>query len=581
MNLSKITCLMAGLSLLTACATTTTNTTPTPSANAKDALASAVKSQMYRSFGYQTDVYVSNHARRDGLANAPTPSDTLSEQQCNKAHDDAYVALLKKAQAKQGNGKDLTSYADKHYADEQKTIKSDYQACLTAVFGSVVHYEPFDFDGFYQAHHALSADEKAQAFLGVSSVHVAVQSATSQDETPQDTELDAKKAKLLDAYLLQPSHISVMGSYHPLKGQITALPTLQYEAKNLHLSVNQPILLDIKAGGVYLWADNFALANSQFLDKNLGDKWKNKWLFLPFNDGSLPDDFFKDFTKAYLDAKKESFLATPNDSFVWVNADSLAGVPYLADNLPKATFDTMMATPRIIKNELGTKDKAYRDYVFADVLYNTIIKKYPDLALEQVLGYNPNTMERDIIDGESVITVRNADDGTPAEETLNGNKMNARFFAIMFLSSLNQKVQGYYYALDENQNAPAETAQDGTPSLVYYGIDGNKISWINHRYPLQKQLNDLKLDSLQKQGDFTKKLANTPMVVDVFTKIHQDEKQTQAFSRLPSHLQTPTADNTVNVLEYKDEFLKSLQSSDDKYLQTLMGLVFGATDEPN
>lgn len=570
MTLQKMTCLMVGASFLTACATTSpiTHDNPTPSAmSAKDSLASAVKSQLYHSFGYQTDVYVSNHAHRDELANAPQDDGVPTENDCNKTHDDAYVALLKKARDEQG-GKKLDEYLKKNYSQEQQAIKSAYQTCITAVIGDKDGYEPFDFDAFYQQYHALNADEKAQAFLTDTAAHVVAQMAIDEvenDENSTDHALNAKKAELLNAYLLQSGRVSVMGSYHPLKGYMTALPSVQYNAKNLHFSVNQPIHIDIKAGGIYLWADNFALANSQFLDKNLGDKWQNKWLFLPLNDGSLPDDFIKDLTQAYLTAKKESFLVTPNESFDWVSADSLKGVPFLADNLPQATFATMTTTPRIIKNELSAKDKAYRNYVFAEVLYNTIIKKYPDLALEQLLGYDLQTMERDIVDGESVVTVRNADkpqndeSATPQEP-----KINARFFAVMFLSNLNQQVQSYYHSLDE-QNATQDDVDNdtGTPSLVYYGIDGGRVSWVSQRYYLKNQ------------GRLTKKLSDVPMMVDVFTKIHQDASQTKAFARLPSHLQTPNASNSINLLDYKDEFLKNIQSGNNKYLQTLMGLVFG------
>lgn len=578
MTLQKMICLMVGASLLGACATTSPispiqnshsqDSAPTPSVSAKDTLASAVKSQMYHSFGYQTDVYVSNQARRELSVQ---DDDTPSENACNQAHDDAYVALLKQARQAHGSREDLEGYLDKNYSKEQHAIKTQYQTCMKKVFDSTPAYEPFDFDAFYQEYHALDTDQKAQVFLESAVVGMAEKTAAEVAEyassNKSQDELDVKKAKLLDAYLLQPSHVSVMGSYHPIKGYITALPTAQYNAKNLHISINQPIHIDIKAGGIYLWADNFALANSQFLDKSLGDKWHNKWLFLSLNDGSLPKDFVQDFAKAYMTAKKESFLVTPKDSFEWVSADNLKSVPFLADNLPQATFATMSATPRIIKNELSAKDKAYRDYVFADVLYNTIIKKYPDLALEQALGYNPNTTERDIVDGESVITVRNADQSDD-KDALKEPKLNARFFAVMFLSSLNQKVQGYYHNLQEPN---LKTDQADTPSLVYYGMEGGKISWISQRYPLQKQLNDE-----WQQGKFAKTLSDVPMVVDVFTKIHQDASQIKAFARLPNHLQMPNADNSVNLLDYKDEFLKNLQQGNDKYLQTLMGLVFGA-----
>lgn len=547
----KLTGVMATLALLSACATTTSTTAPqsTPVTNmpAKDALASAVKSQLYHSFGYHTSVYVSNEAHRQATDTQEEPS----IKGCEDTHDDAYVALLKKAHQEKGKTADVT----KDYPNESKAIKSAYQACMSQIEAEQGAYQTFDFDEFYQATHQMSDEERASRFLTDGTAHVVLQSVGEQDaKNDKDPALELKKAKLLDAYLLKPSHISISGRYHPLKGQFTALPSIQYDAKNLYLSVNQPMLVDIKAGGIYLWADNFALANSQFLDKQLGDKWHNKWLFLPFNDGSLPEDFAKDFAKAYLNAKKESFLVLPNDSFVWAKADELASVPYLSNNLPSTTLSLMTNTPRIIKSEISAKDKTYQDYVFYDELYNTITKKYPDLAIEQTFG-NPNTIEREIVDGESVITVRNAQN--KSEEPPVEFKMNAKMLMTIWLSGINLKSQTYY-----GNTVDAETKDDQkTPMVTYYGLQDNKLAWLSQRYHLDKQL---------KGGQFTK-LGSEPMVVDVFTQIHQDPNKVKSFDSLPA----PTEQNSINLLTYKDEFLKNLKDSDDQYLQTILGLFLG------
>lgn len=558
MNLPKIAYLMMGLGLLSACATkhAPTSVTPPVSVSAKDSLASAVKSQFYRSFGYQTDIYVSNHAHRERLADTPMPTDDTTAQSCETRHDDAYVALLKKAYGEKGKQLDLST----EYLDEQKAIKSTYQACMAMIDDKKSQYEPFDFDAFYQESHALSADEKEAMFLGSATAHVALQTAFDDEQDEPDPVLEAKKAKLLDAYLLQPSHVSVSGHYQPLKGQFSVLPSVQYHAKNLHLSVNQPVQFDLNAGGVYLWADNFALANSQFLDKNLGDKWHRKWLFLPFNDGSLPNDFAKEFVKAYLNAKKESFLTTPSDDFRWIGADELKGVPYLSDSLPAPTLALMASTPKIIQSKLSAKDKAYSDYVFYEVLYNAITKKYPDLAIEQIMGYNIQTMERDIIDGESVITVRNAE--RTADTELSEPKMNAKMLMAVWLANINQKVQAYYASQDPDH----PQMDDQRPVITHYGLDGGKLSWVSQRHYLETQL---------KGGQFTKVLSDEPMVIDVFTKIHQNPSQVKTFGHLPA----PTAQNSINLLTYKDEFLNNLKSGNDKYLQAMLRLILGEQDE--
>lgn len=547
----KLTGVMVTLALLNACATTNTNiiaqSTPATNVPAKDALASAVKSQLYHSFGYDTRVYVSNEAHRQATETAEQAQPSLKH--CENTHDDAYVALLKKAHQEKGKHVDVA----KDYPQESKAIKSAYKACVADIEAERGAYQTFDFDGFYQQTQGASDEERSDYFLTESTTHVILQAGEHDAEDDKDPALELKKAKLLDTYLLKPSQLSISGRYHPLKGQFTALPSIQYDAKNLYLSVNQPMLVDIKAGGIYLWADNFALANSQFLDKRLGDKWHNKWLFLPFNDGSLPEGFAKDFAKAYLNAKKESFLALPNDSFVWTKADELAGVPYLSNNLPSTALSLMTNTPRIIKSEISAKDKSYQDYVFYDELYNAITKKYPELAMEQVFG-DPHTVERDIIDGESVIAVRNAE--SKQEAPVSEMKMNAKMMMSIWLSSANMKAQIY-------AGGQTDVTQDEqkTPLVTYYGLQDNKLAWLSQRYHLDKQL---------KGGQFTK-LGNEPMVVDVFTQIHQDPNKVQSFDSLP----VPTEQNSVNLLTYKDEFLAHLKNSDDQYLQTILGLFLG------
>lgn len=554
--------------VMTGCATVspafknTTNPMPTETAGtSKETLSKALTSQLRSSFSYRTDVYVSNQIRRDALDKATDEQLSALDdatQACEHAHDTAYVALLKVAKA------DDLLIDDKKYKEQTDKIKNDFLACQIERRKT----QEFDVDDLYQEFDgeddevlAQKLDEKLTDWLS-----------SNQSDNGNYTALDAKKAKLLDAYLLKPSQISVVGRYEPLKGFASALPMFDYSSKNLTLSINQPIYVDLKAGGIYLWADNFALANSQTLDKQLGDKWKDKWLFVPFNDGSLPDDFAKNFIKAYVDAKKESFIVQPESSFVAVSPKDLHALPFWTTNLPKHQQDIINNTPTIIQNALTASELAYKNYVFADRLYNSLSDAYPELTAPE-----PTFDEREIVDGESVIHVVSADASADEEEqTL---QINSRFMMTAFLAYLQNNVEAYYANLSAEQGETSETSETNeadepspyTPS-TYYGIKNGKISWLSHRhYPTQSLATGQLAKSTLSESE--------PLIVDAFTQISQNVKDMGEFSRLPTAVQTPNATNSINVFEYKDDLLERLKSGDDKYLKMLSDLVLGTTAE--
>ena len=99
--------ILAAAGVLTACASTSPNlASPQPSIDAQAALGQAVKSQMYSSFSYQTDFYVSNQlqvkhletASPEQLAAADNPND-----RCEHEHDQAYVALLNRTDVQEAD----------------------------------------------------------------------------------------------------------------------------------------------------------------------------------------------------------------------------------------------------------------------------------------------------------------------------------------------------------------------------------------------------------------------------------------------------------------------------------------------
>lgn len=536
--------------LLSACATTkspeTNPTTPVQSHHVtaqyddpKEALQEAIQSQLRTSFSYQTDVYVSNQIRREALANA-TPEQLASHddmtEKCNIEHDEAYVALLKTVKADEGE------IGDDKYKEQKAQIKKDFLSCQKNLVAE---------DNIF----ALAEDNEAWASgetlekLMEASRNMADMADNAKAYDSNHTVLDAKKATLVHEYLIKPTHVAMVGNYEPLKGVISALPSMEYHAKNLKFYLNQPIYVDLRAGGIYLWADNFALANSQALDKTLGDKWKDKWLFLPINDGSLPDTFTKDFIQAIKEAQKERFLALPTQNF----GQGMTALPF-ADNLPADKQALIKGTPHVITITSNPKDKAYADYVFKDNLYNTIVAKYPMLAPQDI-----NHEERDIIDGESTIHVRNVDTTSEDEETKPA--FNSRFFMAVLMTGLQNQVLAYQ---DELANPEGDEKTSKYAPVTHYGLNGGKLAWLHQRYyptPAKAQafIND-----------------DEPLLVDVFTKIMPHQSIT--FEQLPPALQRPTADNAVNLFDYRDELQKALEKSDDKYLGILSNLLFGQSE---
>lgn len=565
--------LMVAMSVaLTACATTNLSSSPQAAqqVEAKSTLETALSSQLRSSFSYRTDVYISNAKRRQYLENADIQPPVYDEyERCERTHDDEYVALLKQAY------NESLDVNDAKYEGARNQIMQTYKDCLKeqANREKSSTYVPFDFDSFYQNYKDADSETQASAFMSEIEAHITSQQEVSAEPEKRYTALDVKKAQLLSAYALEPTHVSVVGSYEPLKGKFTALPTLEYRAPNISLAVRQPLYMDIKSGGVYLWADNFAYANSQVFDKRLGDKWQNKWLYVPLNDGSLPEGFAKDLVRAYIDAKKQSFLSLPKSGFAVVNAGDVASLPFVADNLPADKMALINNTPLIIRDNNDSSAQAYRDYVFYDTLYQEMTKKYPMLTVEPDYSF----YERQIRDGESAVDVVNAESATPTT-TDEKRKLNSKFLMQVLFNYYGRKVGEYYsdLAAGQYQQNATETAtkqtlidaaattsetQDAEAPIWYYGINQGKISWVHGRYHTVP----------------SKKVAaateESMLLTDVFTQIFPSAQAVDEFSRLPADVRTPNASNSVNVFEYKDELLKRLESSDDDISMVLRYLL--------
>lgn len=539
----------------------------------KEAVAHAVQSQLQSSFSYQTTVYVSNQHHYK----APTTKSPAA-QSCEEIHDAAYVEMLKARRVQQPSSldnSDMTAAAAADaaaaaaaWAAEQAgmelKIKNDYLACTSAYLG-MNDYQSFDFQAFYQDNRHLDSQTLYKTLGESMSAHIANQAVTTESadadttKVAQPTKLDAKKAELLHEYLFKPTKLTMQGNYQPLSGVFTALPSATYDAKNLHLSVNQPLYVDLKAGVLYLWADNFALANSRLVDKNLGEQWKNKWLAIALNDGSLPDDFAKDFIKAYLHAKKESFAVLEDASFVAVDAKAVLEMPYFSQNVDTDTKNLIAQSGQIIQSSPSSKAYAYSRYVFAETLLNEITGKYP-LFFDTTADHH-----HAIVDGESRIYVDQAN--TVADEkTQQSNPtttLNSKKFITLILTVLQNQVYDYYDNLAVGSDN--HQANDHTP-IWHYGMNHGRINWLHQRHYVVKP----PVAAISPSFD-------EPVAIDTITIVRP--RADHEFERLPKSVRTPDANNSVNLFDYGNELIERLQSGDDQYRQVMLQLLIGMGDD--
>lgn len=530
---------LAGLiATLTACASSPISTSINQT-NPQQALAKVLQSQMYTSFGYQTNLYLGNQIREQALANA-TPEELNASDNpllaCEDTHRQAYIHLAKK-QLEQGVplsqiDDDLPEFAQ---------IFAQYQACIQEQYA----WLDDDPETEQTAQTLESFEQDWQSESGATAWQ-------SSDDHHQHTQLDQKKSQLFKEYLINSSNFTISGNYQPLLGRLTILPAMDYTRTNIHAHLNQPIFVDLKQGILYLWADNVAMIASQMLDKELGDGWKDKWLAIPLNDGSLPDDFGKNLFKFIADAKKQSHQSLPSQAFSWVSPEQVLNTPYLMENLPADKQAIIRHTPTILQSSPSQADKDYARYLFADTLYQSIVQAYPELIDDYVMP------DRQIAEGDSVIDVIHINKTNTNPETK--NKLNSKMLVNVMLASLNMISNGYQANLHNTNEMEASPFRP----ISHYGLQGNQLRWIHHRQYMSGAVLQGRASHVLSQQE--------PLMIDSFTSI---TPTTEVFDRLPQQHRVPNAKNSINLLDYGNTLAEKVAAGEDNYLKTLFALIFG------
>ncbi len=482
--------LVTGALLLTGCQSTSLDQSNAMTAKqtpvaAKTALATALQKQRRQSFSYHSNLEISNEQQFSDInmeidAKAPVASVYIDEY-CEDTHDQAYATLITQAEAQ---NKDILA-AD--YDAQRTVLKDTYLECTDA-------YEAW-------------VESKYDSEINVPAFYQQLFDNYDDRSTAQDI----KKAKLLDAYVLKPLSINAQGVYQPMVGKATMLASVQYQARNHQSSVNQPIYLDLKNGNIYLWADNFAMFNSELLDDKLGIKWRNKWLKLAIDDGTLPKGFGSELIKSHFAALDATFDAAPISQFDYVAPNTLAS---LSPKLPAHQLPAMLASNQVIRRIQSAEsyEQFYQDYM--RIVYERMSQRYPELVKES--------------------------EPYEASDT-NAKKFTSKALAQQMLAMIKNDI-------DSGSETIAETTAEKTESATLanaetqelYGFDkGGQLKWQHLRSELPSETADSK-----------------NMVIDVLQQYSAVSAKNMAFPNLPSDVQVPNASNSIDVREYGSELMQ-------------------------
>lgn len=549
---------------------------------AKLQLQSVMTEQLRSNFGYDTKIALSNHAYVDALTQKHDGGElALSNnkmQYCEAKHTHEYKTLLDKASSA---GLDIS--AD-YYLSDKETLEQNYLNCVAQreryfptynlnarISPEVFFAQPENQKGLVRQRKPAEASQIKEAFESYQNTAeyandgwTGVDGEYLPDVDVSHTQADFTRAKLVQTYLLEPTQIQITGSYRPLQGVVSFLPTVRYEQKNLEMMVNQPIYLDFRKGVIYVWADNLALVNSQMLDDELGLAWQNKWLALPINDGTLPEGFHEDFFKSYLNAQKAVFHAKSENQFSFVSQDDVTAKNLVMINDLRAVLPSAQT---IILEQSSVQQKNAEKSQLITLWYDDMTQKYPVL-LEKIPA---------------------ADSPERISERLTSKVIMQRFFAWL------KSQQNTHHEAESHDN-------QAKMSSAYYGIQGNRLLWLyrtHHWLDNQAVSGSLSLENclskealadsesaddvddncltVQEDGD---EYADNRLHAEVASlTVFKPMPSAVDFPRLPSTVNTPNANNSINLLNYGQDLVGRLKDQEANTAQLLMRVLVGAESD--
>ena len=483
---------LAGALLLSGCQSTSVSQSnmatvmPAPSA-AKAALDSVLKKQRRQSFSYHSNLEISQQQPVEVPTNQLAASNYV-EEHCEEKHDQAYAALI--LQAEKQNKALLTTDFDA----TRETIKQSYFECVK------------EFSAW--------SDHQYDSDVPVAPYYQELFDNYDDKSKP----LSLKKAQLLDEYLLKPLSIDAQGVYQPMAGKATMLASVQYRARNHQSSINQPIYVDFKNGDVYLWADNFAMFNSELLDDKLGTKWRNKWLKVAIDDGTLPKGFGSEMIKTHFAALDFIYDAAPVGQFDYIAPTTLSA---LSPKLPAHQLSPMLQSDKVIRRLQSHDDyeASYQQYM--QVFYDRISKQYPEL----------------ITDNDSDV----------ANEADGGSEMFTSKAIVQKILTMMK---------DQMDSAETEETTEESNEELIEEINAATYAEVQELYGFDKR-GQLKWQHIHRQlANASPAKSEQSMKIDVLQQYSTVNTKDRAFPNLPNDVQTPNASNSIDLREYGPELLQ-------------------------
>ena len=515
--------LVTGALLLTGCQSTSLNQSSamtakqTPAA-AKTALATALQKQRRQSFSYHSNLEISNEQQSSDVDSTQLVASEYVDSYCDDNHDQAYVALLTKAQAQH---KDI---AATDYDDQRDALKQSYLACSAAYEAwRDAHYDSESYAIDAAAEDVVDSvaemettasdmDSASEASATTVSPYVSPYYEKLFDEyESKQSKQDIKKSQLLDAYVLKPLSINAQGIYQPMAGKATMLASVQYAARNHKSSINQPIYLDFKNANVYLWADNFAMLNSELLDDKLGTKWRNKWLKLAIDDGTLPKGFGSELIKSHFAALDATFDAAPVSQFDYVAPNTLAS---FSPKLPAHQLPGMLASNQVIRRVQSAEsyEQFYQDYM--RIVYERLSQRYPELVKESAADEAGDT---------------------------NAQKFTSKALVQQMLAMIKIDIDSGSETIEATTAEETEsTTLANTETQELYGFDKRgQLKWQHLRSEFPSETTP-----------------NKSMVMDILQQYSAISAKDMVFPNLPNDVQVPNASNSIDMREYGNELMQ-------------------------
>ena len=566
--------------LLVGCQTTPTNVSSAAnntSTAAKTILAQALQKQRRQSFSYHSDMQISNEQQFSNIDSTQLVATDDVDSYCVDTHDQAYADLITQAEALDAE------VTDTAFETQRGAIKQSYLDCNQAyeAWSAQQGYDDYDYDnGYYEESDPYNYDESAYSeddeIVVVESEEVGQEGATivetsriksnATDNSKSENNnkeaispyyqqlfdsfddktsvLDIKKAKLLDAYLLKPLSINAQGVYQPLAGRFTMLGSAQYQSRNNTSSINQPVYVNLKSGNIYLWADNFAMFNSELLDNKLGVKWQNKWLRLAIDDGTLPKGFGSAVIKTHFEAIDYIYEQADVSQFDFIAPNSLLT---LTPRLPEQQLAPMMQSPQIIRRLQTSTSSEQMQMDYLRYFYEKISVQYPELIDNDIDVETPSAIF--------------------ATGSLSSNNIVKKGLAM-----INKIITADDDVADiDNMDVVAST--DGLEKLDSSDLSANKIESIAQQ--LYGFDNRGQLQWYHERGETSfdtsaNDTAKSQKTIDVLQQYLPLQRQDIIFPNLPSDVQIPNASNSVDIRAYSKELAEYYRAGNGTFMGKML-----------